>query len=120
MIEYKVKNKFRSVPMDSVRMQGDVGVHFDKFFYGRIFSDYARGQVYPEAENAFKNQIDGDTCVGIWQGEYWGKWMIGACRVARYTHSEELRDFIREGAMRMMGYQREDGYLGTYKKQQKN
>ena len=115
MVEYKIQNKYRPVPMESVRLQGYLGVHFDKFFYGRIFSDYARREVYPEAEDAFKNQIDGDSCVGIWQGEYWGKWMISACRVARYTHSEELREFIRKGAYQMMGYQREDGYLGTYK-----
>ena len=115
MIEYKVENKYHAVPMDSVKMRGYVGEHFDKFFYGRIFSDYAREEVYPEAENAFKYQIDGDSCVGIWQGEYWGKWMISACRVARYTHSDELRDFIRKGAYTLMGYQREDGYLGTYK-----
>ena len=101
--------------MDAVKMNGYVGEHFDRFFYGRIFSDYAKYEVYPEAENAFKNQIDGDTCVGIWQGEYWGKWMISAARVARYTHSEQLRTFIRDGAYRLMSYQRDDGYLGTYK-----
>ena len=115
MVEYKVKNKFKSVPMDKVKMNGYVGELFDKFFYGRIFSDYAKNEVYPEAENAFKNQIDGQTCVGIWQGEYWGKFMISAARVARYTHSKELCDFIRNGAKKLIGYQREDGYLGTYK-----
>ncbi len=115
MVEYKVKNKFTPAPMDSVRMTGYEGKLFDKFFYGRIFSDYAREEVYPEAEDAFKNQIDGESCVGIWQGEYWGKWIISAARVARYTHSEELREFIRRGAHKLMSYQRDDGYLGTYK-----
>ena len=115
MIEYKVKNKISSTAQDAVKMEGYVGGLFDKFFYGRIFSDYARREVYPEAEDAFKNQIDGESPVGIWQGEYWGKWMISAARVARYTHSEELRDFIRQGAKKLMSYQRKDGYLGTYK-----
>ena len=115
MIEYKVKNKYFAAGLDCVKMKGNVGSLFEKFFYGRIFSDYARYEVYPEAENAFKYQVDGDSCVGIWQGEYWGKWMISATRVARYTHSEELCNFIRRGAETLMGYQRADGYLGTYK-----
>ena len=115
MIEYKIKNKYSATPLDSVKMKGYVGSLFEKFFYGRIFSDYAKYEVYPEAENAFKSQIDGESCVGIWQGEYWGKFMISAARVARYTHSDELRDFIRRGAEKLMSYQRPDGYLGTYK-----
>ena len=115
MIEYKVKNKYSSVPLTNVKMNGYVGGFFDKFLYGRIFSEYARREVYPEAENAFKNQIDGESPVGIWQGEYWGKWMISAARVAKYTHSEELKEFIRQGAIKLMTYQRSDGYLGTYK-----
>ena len=115
MVEYKIKNKLKSVPIDSVKINGYAGNLIDKFFYGRIFSDYARKEVYPEAEDAFKNQIDDESCVAIWQGEYWGKWMISAARVARYTHSDELNEFIRRGANKLISYQREDGYLGTYK-----
>ena len=115
MIEYKVQNKYRATPLSDVKMNGYTGELFDKFLYGRIFSDYAREEVYPEAENAFKKQTDGDSIVGSWQGEYWGKWMISAARVAKYTHSEELREFIRQGALKLIGYQRKDGYLGTYK-----
>ena len=115
MVEYKVKNKFKAVPIESVQIKGYAGNLIDKFFYGRIFSDYARQEVYPEAEDAFKNQIDDESCVAIWQGEYWGKWMISAARVARYTHSDELREFIRKGASKLISYQRADGYLGTYK-----
>ena len=115
MLEYKVKNKFSATPLSEVKMGGYVGELFDKFLYGRIFSDYARLEVYPEAENAFKNQTDGNSIVGSWQGEYWGKWMISAARAARYTHSDELREFIKQGALKLIGYQRADGYLGTYK-----
>ena len=53
MIEYKVKNKFKAVPIESVQIKGYAGNLIDKFFYGRIFSDYARQEVYPEAEDAF-------------------------------------------------------------------
>ena len=41
MKEYKVQNKYSATPLESVKMNGYVGSLFDKFFYGRIFSDYA-------------------------------------------------------------------------------
>ncbi|MBR2467165.1 MAG: glycoside hydrolase family 127 protein [Clostridia bacterium] len=115
MIEYKAKNRYYNPTLDSVKLKGYVGELADTFFEERIFSDKAKNVIYREAEDAFKNRVDDETAVGIWQGEYWGKWMIGAARVARYSGSEELRDFIRRGAEQMLEYQRPDGYLGTYK-----
>ena len=114
-VDYKIKNKLSPVPLDYVRLGGYVGKLFDTFFQGRVLSEYAQNVVYKEAEDAFLHQVDDENISAIWQGEYWGKWMISAARVARYTHSEKLRSFIRRGAERMLGYQRADGYLGTYK-----
>jgi DUF1680 family protein len=86
------------------------------FFYERINSPRARDTIYQEAEDAFKNQVDDASGVhGIWQGEFWGKWIIGASRVCAITGNEELRDFIGKAAHRLMTYQRADGYLGTYR-----
>ena len=115
MLDYKVKDLIESARLEDVRVEGFIGDHIDTFFEGRIMSDHARRDVYQECEDAFKYQRDDESGVGIWQGEYWGKWMISACRAARYNHSEELREFIRRGAKKLMTYQREDGYLGTYK-----
>ena len=114
-VDYKIKNMLSPVQLDSVQLGGYVGKLFDTFFQGRVLSQYAQNVVYKEAEDAFLHQVDDENISAIWQGEYWGKWMIGAARVARYTHSEELRSFIRRGAERMLAYQRADGYLGTYK-----
>jgi len=114
-VEYKIKNKLIPTPLESVRMLGYAGELADIFFYERVLSDNAKKKIYREAEDAFLYRVDDSELAAIWQGEYWGKWMISAARVARYTHSEELRDFMREGACRLIGYQREDGYLGTYR-----
>ena len=115
MIEYKVKNKIESAALEDVRVGGYHGALMESFFEGRIMSKDAREVVYKEAEDAFKYQRDDESGVGIWQGEYWGKWIISAVRAARYNASAELREFIRVGAKKLITYQREDGYLGTYK-----
>ena len=115
MVEYKVKNKIERAPLEGQRIGGYYGDLMDTFFYERITSPFAFEKIYKETEDAFKYQRDDEKGVGIWQGEYWGKWIISASRAARYNGSAELREFIREGARTMMSYQRPDGYLGTYK-----
>ena len=115
MLEYKVKNKIEPASLSDVKVLGFLGDHIDTFFEGRIMSKHARDEVYFETEEAFRLQRDDESGVGIWQGEYWGKWIISAVRASRYNHSEELREFIRRGAKKLVSYQREDGYLGTYK-----
>ena len=115
MLAYKVNNKIEPASLSDVKVLGFLGNHIDTFFEGRIMSEHARDEVYFETEEAFRLQRDDESGVGIWQGEYWGKWIISAVRAARYNHSEELREFIRKGAKKLVSYQREDGYLGTYK-----
>ena len=102
MVDYKIKNKLTRISLEETKLLGYVGKLADTFFEGRIFSEHARNVVYREAEDAFKNCVDDENAVGIWQGEYWGKWIISAARVARYTGSAELCDFIRNVAEAMM------------------
>ncbi|MBP3375533.1 MAG: hypothetical protein J6L83_02080 [Clostridia bacterium] len=52
---------------------------------GRVTSDYAQSVAYKEAEDAFVNQLDDKTAAGLWQGEFWGKWIISACRAAYFA-----------------------------------
>ena len=115
MVNYKVENKINGASLSDVKVGGYHGDLIDLFFDGRIMSKHAREDVYQETEDAFKYQRDDEKGVGIWQGEYWGKWMISAVRAQRYNGSEELKEFIRKGAKNLITYQRPDGYLGTYK-----
>ena len=116
MKEYKAKDLFTEAKIEDVRINGKIGALMDTFFEQRVLSDFAKNVIYKETEDAFRNQIDDESGLyGIWQGEYWGKWIISAARVARYYHDDDLKEFIRQAAYNLMELQREDGYLGTYK-----
>ena len=117
MKEYRVQNRITATPLSDVHLEGYVAELMERFFDERIFSDYAREVVYGECEGAFVNQLDDSLQkpLGYWQGEFWGKWIISAARVARYEKSAETVSFIREAGLRLAGLQREDGYLGTYR-----
>lgn len=102
--------------LGKTRILGPAATLMDNFFQHRIFSREAREVVYREAEDAFRNKLDDhDGITGIWQGEYWGKWIISAVRVAEYSGDAGLREFIRHGVHEMLKLQEPDGYLGTYR-----
>lgn len=115
MINYLRNNKMHTSELCNIKIFGKTKTIMDTFFYERIFSDNAKNIVYKEAEDAFKNQVDDETIVGIWQGEYWGKWVISACEVYKYTQDKELKEFLIKAAYKLMSFAREDGYIGTYK-----
>ncbi|MBR4652522.1 MAG: glycoside hydrolase family 127 protein [Kiritimatiellae bacterium] len=106
----------------AVPQPGDVVVHGrvrelqDRLFENRIFSDYARDCIWKEARDAFAHPDDDifQAPIGMWKGEYWGKLMISACRVAAHTHNEALKKFLHEEGLRLVKFQHPDGYLGTY------
>jgi len=85
------------------------------FFEKRFFSEFAQNVIFKEAEDAFKNQIDDETPAGIWQGEFWGKLMLSAAEIYKYTGNAKFKKFLVESCMRVISYGREDGYIGSYK-----
>ena len=115
MKDYVVKDLLTPVSLEMVQIKGKIGALMNTFFRERVQSDFAQNTIYKETEDAFRRQEDEDGVVGIWQGEYWGKWMISAARVSRYLHDDKLKDFIMQGTYNLMEMQREDGYIGTYK-----
>lgn len=111
-----VQDVMNSPELGSVHLQGAVEAKMENFFEHRIYSQFARDSIFGEARDAFKNRID-DTFkapAGYWQGEFWGKLMIGTSRVAQYKNSPELLDFVKAEAHRILEFQEADGYLGTY------
>ena len=113
---HDTKDKIQGLKGVKSRISGHVAEQMERFIFERINSQEARTVVYQEAEDAFKNQVDDASGVyGLWQGEFWGKWMIGAARVCEYSGNEELREFIHQAALKLMTYQMPDGYLGTYR-----
>lgn len=114
-IEYKVKNRIEPFDLSEIHESGYAGHLIDREIYNRITSDFAKTEIYARAENAFRTKIDDHEAVCYWQGEFWGKLMISACRVCRYTKDEELKKFIRKGVYSLMSTADENGYIGTYK-----
>ncbi|QYY37464.1 beta-L-arabinofuranosidase domain-containing protein [Ruficoccus sp. ZRK36] len=114
----KVSSHSETLPpsLGRLRLSGPVAEHLETFAYERIISERAHRVVFHEAEDAFRNKLDDSSGVhGIWQGEYWGKWMIGAVRHCEYVHDTELKEFIRTSVHTLMEMQEPSGYIGTYR-----
>ena len=112
-----------SVPhLGDAYLDGWAGARIERFLDHRVRSAFAREVIFAEARGAFEHPDD-DTFFqpqgqpapwGMWKGEFWGKLMISACRVAEYARDESLKRFLHAEALRLVALQRPDGYLGTY------
>ena len=107
--------------LKDVELKGYGAEKMSRLFESRIFSESARRTIFAEAREAFRDRDDdallrvGDRRLGgWWRGEFWGKLMLGAARVADYTDDPSLRRFLADECRRMMAYQDSDGYLGSY------
>ena len=111
-----VRDALTSAREADVRVGGRVGALQERFFRERVMSSSARETIWKEARDAFAHPDDDvyNKPAGMWKGEFWGKLMISACRVAASTGDEGLRRFLQDEAHRLMAFQRPDGYLGTY------
>ena len=116
MIEYKVQDCRHEFQMGEVQLKGHIGELAERFFYHRVNSPEAREKVYRETIDAYRNKLDDSRkVIGIWQGEFWGKWVISAARVAKYQRNDELKGFVGDAAHELMTLQDSDGCISTYK-----
>ncbi len=115
MIPYAKENKINS-KIDSVHFEGEIGEFFDRFIKNRITSDFAVNEVLRETEIAFEEKIDDkDMPIGMWRGEFWGKLVLGMCRVYHWKQDEKIREILADTVDKILAHQEEDGYIGTYK-----
>ena len=109
----------RSPRLSETRLKGFVGAKADRFLARRIYSDYARNVMFKEAEHAFDTRFDDDPShpgAGYWQGEYWGKEMLGLIEGAVYGHDEGLKAWALERARELIRkHQRPNGTITTYR-----
>ena len=107
---------------DGAVLEGAVGAKADALFNERMLCSKAQGDIFEETVNAFATRYDdlhiASNAVkrsGWWQGEYWGKTMLGYCGYARYSGDAKIRRFVHEKALALVRrFQRKDGYLATY------
>ncbi len=100
-----------------VEFRGFVGRKAAMLLDGRVYSRYAREDVMDEAVCAFETHYD-DTHKkgrGYWQGEFWGKTMLGHAGALKTTDRDDVREYVMGQVRRLVsGYMGNDGYLGTY------
>lgn len=115
MVPYIKPNRIHTLPLSDIRLEGSIAQQAEAFFTERHRSDFAREVIYAETEEQFRLRLDDTLHVGYWRGEFWGKWVISSCRIARYTHDEKLKDFLHNAALNLIATADKDGYIGTYK-----
>lgn len=115
IIRYQVQNKVHAPDLCDTRLDGEIGARFDRFVYERISGGFAIREILHEAEACFADQYDDEFCCGKWRGEFWGKLILSAVRTADQKQDEALKRDIRDSVYRMLGFQRADGYLSTYR-----
>ena len=99
-----------------VRLRGRPAEKMDDLFRARVTSKFAQENVFAEARRAFvERDDDARGHGGVWRGEFWGKLMLGAARVADYLDDPAVKRFVTEECRRMIALEDPDGYLGSYK-----
>ncbi len=106
------------VASGDVKVLGRPGELFESSLNARVFSAYAQGAVYDEAENAFATHWDDSDGRTGWQNEYWGKTMLCYAGAVKYTRDAKLGEWCVKKAHHLIDtYQHPNGYLSTYAKE---
>ena len=115
MVPYKAVDKVHPAELEHVRLEGPIAQQLDFLIRERITSDFAKQTIYQETENALRERVDdAEIIIGRWKGEFWGKWIISACRVCRYLNDPSLKSFIHKAALNVISTADPDGYIGSY------
>ena len=112
-----VPDRFSFANLDDVAMEGIMGDELDRIIEKRIASDFAAEEIVPEATKAFEIRMDDQFHEnrGLWQGEFWGKWILSAVAAYRYSGDERIKNIIKNETERLMATQDANGYIGSYK-----
>ena len=110
-----VTDEMATPALRDVRLKGYPAEKMNDLFRQRVSSKFAQQNVFGEARRAFVERDDDERgCGGLWRGEFWGKLMLSAARVADYLQDPAVTKFIGDECRRMIALQDPDGYLGSY------
>jgi len=110
-----VRDELVSPDLGCVRLMGRAGDSADRCLQSRVYSDWAKGDMYEECVNSFRTHWDdSDGHVG-WQSEYWGKTMLCFAGAAAYADDPKLAKWITDRTHAFLDeFQKPNGYLSTY------
>lgn len=105
------------LPIGNWTFSGDLGHRIVRILDRRIASDFARDNIHSELIETFRARVDDliHPGVGMWQGEFWGKWILSAVDAARYLKDDSLKALIAESVAQVLSTQDANGYIGTYR-----
>ncbi len=114
IVPYKIQNKMNTLPTSAITLNNEIGQRFDVFCHNRVSGEFAVKEILGEAERFFVTKLDDELGAGMWRGEFYGKLILSAVRVARMKGDENLKAKLGESVHRLIENQEEDGYLSTY------
>lgn len=88
-----------------VKLGGYLGERIDRCIAGRVMT-----QDLDEIARPFGVRTE----TSLWQSEFWGKWMLGACDSYRYNGDKALLAKIEYAVEELLATQSPDGYIGNY------
>ena len=105
----------RGPALKDVRLGGYPGAKLNDLVRERYTSAFAQKEIFGEARQAFVDRDDDFLGHGgYWRGEFWGKLMLGAARLADYLQDPAFTRFVKDECHRLMATQDADGYIGSY------
>ena len=111
-----IEDKVRAGMPENTRLLGSIGDRINLFCRERALSEESWNTACRESVDAFINKLDDLSGLhGLWQGEFWGKWILSAIDVCEYTKDEKLRAFISKSIDEIISLQEPSGYIGTYR-----
>lgn len=112
----KIQNTTETLPPGCWRFSGFIGERLDRTAAARFTAEGAWDQYYPQTEEAFRRREDDVSHAprGVWRGEFWGKYILGAIAACQYYDCNDLKKRIQSAAAGLIQTQDENGYIGTY------
>jgi len=114
-VSYKVDNRIFLPDDGNFRLDGEIGIRYDRLIYERVTGRFAIDYILKEAEEFFADKYDDEFAYGMWRSEFWGKLVLSAVRVLRMERDENLKNEISRSCLKVLSYQDADGYLSTYR-----
>ena len=108
-------NRQAQPTLKDVRLEGPLAAKTDRLLARRVTDDFMRQTIFDEALRAFVARDDDQRpWDGMWRGEFWGKTMLSAARVAEYLDDPKLKAALVTEGRRLMATADADGYIGSY------
>jgi hypothetical protein len=100
-----VSDKLSLIPLSSSKIDGYLGGKIDLCISQRI-----KALDFDQFVEPFRHRNE----TRLWQGEFWGKFLLAAIASYNYNHDPEMLVKISKAVKDLIATQTSDGYIGNY------